>query len=327
MVRSERISYRPDIDVSVCVLSYCPDLPKLFATLESVVCQRGCSFEIIVADDGTPGFDRTVIEAYFAQRDFHAYTIAANPYNKGTVRNTASAFPVMRGRYIKAISPGDFLYDETVLARMLRFAEDNQYRVAFGRTYYYQKTGDQTYEVLGHLQPSNLESYRRKAFSAVKKEYLVVPDFPVGGAFFAEAELLIQYTEKILGRIIYGEDCVYNIMIADGIEFGLFDDHFLWYEKGSGVSWQEEWQGRIHADQGAYYAIIAEDHPELRDLCSWKIDPEHHEGAPYELYINEYIKEAVPRIQKENAAYLQQVNQEYLLRWIRSGLLYANNMA
>ena len=90
------IAYHPDIDVSVCVLTYRPVLWKLFATLESIICQRGCSFEIIVADDGTPDFDRHVIEAYFAERDFRAYTIVANPYNKGTLyqSNFAGRFPV-----------------------------------------------------------------------------------------------------------------------------------------------------------------------------------------------------------------------------------------
>lgn len=327
MYRSERIAYHPDIDISVCVLTYHPDMAKLFATLESIVCQQGCSFEIIIADDGTPNFNRSAVEAYFAQRNFHSYVIVANPYNKGTVKNTASAFPVMRGRYIKVISPGDFLYDETALVRMLRFVEYNQYQVAFGCTFYYQKIGEKNYEALGMLQPTNLESYRRKALFEIKKEYLIIPDFPVGGAFFTEAKLLISYTEMILGKIVYGEDCVYNIMIADGVELGFLDDNFIWYEKGPGVSWQAEWQPKICADKNMYYTMIAENHPELRDLCHWKIDPENHEGDLYESYINEYIKEAIPRIQKENAKYMERLNQEYLLRWLDSGQQCADNLA
>ena len=320
----ESISYHPDIDVSVCVLTYHPNPIKLFATLESIVCQQGCSFEIIITDDGTPDFDRSVIESYFAQKDFHRYTIVANPYNQGTVKNTASAFPVMRGRYIKVISPGDFLYDEDALARMLRFVEENNYRVAFGLTYYYQVLEDQTYKVLGQLQPSNLESYRRKALSDIQMEYLIIPDFPVGGAFFTEARLLIAYTKKILGRIVYGEDCVYNIMIADGIELGFLDDHFIWYEYGSGVSWQAQWQPQIRRDQSMYYAIIAENHPEWLDLCRWKLDPEHHDGKLFQQYIDQYTAVAVPRIQRENAKYMQAINEEYLLRWLQGGAAYVS---
>ena len=327
MHRIESIAYHPDIDVSVCVLTYQPDLEKLFATLESIVCQRECSFEIIIADDGTSNFNRSVIEAYFAQRDFHAYTSVTNPYNKGTVKNAASAFSVMRGRYIKVISPGDFLYDETVLARILRFVESNQYKVAFGCTCFYQKIGEHNYEVLGHVQPSNLESYRRKALSDVKSEYLIAQDFPVGGAFFTEAKQLISYTEKILDRIIYGEDCVYNIMIADGVELGFFDDIFVWYEKGAGVSWQEEWQKAIWADQNMYYTIIAEDHPELRDLCNWKLDLNHYDGENYASYIEEYIKTAPHRMYKENDICMKRINQEYLAKWLQLGLCYINSMA
>ena len=326
MLRSESISYHPDLDVSVCVLTYQPNLRKLFATLESIVCQQGCSFEIIIADDGTPNFDRGVIEAYFGQKDFHVYTIVANPYNKGTVKNMAGVFPVMRGRYVKVISPGDFLYDETALVRMLRFVEQHQYRVAFGWTYFYQKKDEQTYVVLGQLQPANLESYRRHAFSEIKKEYLIAQDFPVGGAFFTEAKLLISYTEKILGCIIYGEDCVYNIMIADGVEFGFLDEHFTWYERGSGVSWQAEWKSRIYADRNMYYAIIAEDHPEWRDLCHWKIDPEHYPGDVYQSYIDEYVEEAFLRLKEENDKQRPQLNQAYLLRWLHAGLQYADNI-
>lgn len=40
----ESISYHPDIDVSVCVLTYHPNPIKLFATLESIVCQQGVFF-------------------------------------------------------------------------------------------------------------------------------------------------------------------------------------------------------------------------------------------------------------------------------------------
>lgn len=324
MVETERISYRPDIDVSVCVLTYRAEPAKLFATLTSIVCQRGCSFEIIIADDGSAGFCRSLLEKFFAQQNFHSYTIVANPYNRGTVKNTASAFPVMRGRYIKVISPGDFMYDETSLLRMLRFVEHHQYCVAFGCTYQYQQAGEQIYHVLGQLQPTNLESYRRKAVSAIRKEYLIAQDFPTGVAFFTEAALLISYTEMILGRIIYGEDCIYNIMIADGIEMGFLDDHFVWYEKGSGISWKPEWDQVIRADRNTYYAIIAERHPEMRDLCSWKIDPEHHEGEIYEAYIDEYINEAELRQERENARYMQRVDHSHLTRWITSGLQYAD---
>ena len=38
-------------DVSVCVLTYRPDYERLFITLTSVIRQKDCTCEIIIADD------------------------------------------------------------------------------------------------------------------------------------------------------------------------------------------------------------------------------------------------------------------------------------
>ena len=59
-----------------------------------------------------------------------------------------------------------------------------------------------------------------------------------------------------------------------------------------------------------------------RSILNWKIDPRHYDGELYESYINEYIEEAVPRLHKENAEYLKQIDKESLMRWLRSGLVY-----
>ena len=41
------------IDVSVIVVMYNPVLDKLYKTLDSIICQKGVSFEIILCDDGS----------------------------------------------------------------------------------------------------------------------------------------------------------------------------------------------------------------------------------------------------------------------------------
>ena len=43
-------------DISVYVLIYRPDYEKLFITLTSVILQKGCRYEIILADDGSEDF-------------------------------------------------------------------------------------------------------------------------------------------------------------------------------------------------------------------------------------------------------------------------------
>ena len=51
-------------DVSVCVITYRSDYNKLLTTLASVLHQKNCVFEIIIADDGTENFARKEIENF-----------------------------------------------------------------------------------------------------------------------------------------------------------------------------------------------------------------------------------------------------------------------
>ena len=112
--------------VSVCVTTYKPDYADLGLTLESILRQKNCSFEIIIADDGT-------------EWNFNAYKIVRAPKNYGTVHNTLAACLVARGKYIKDISPGDYLYADTVLADMAAFMEAGSCEAAFGRACYYRE--------------------------------------------------------------------------------------------------------------------------------------------------------------------------------------------
>ena len=83
-------------DFSVVVLSYHPDKEKLMATLRSVVMQKGVSFEIIVADDGSPDFFEADIRAVL--EGVVDYQIIAHEQNQGTVKNLLDGVKAARGR-------------------------------------------------------------------------------------------------------------------------------------------------------------------------------------------------------------------------------------
>ena len=88
-----------EVDVSVCVLTYQPDYEKLFMTLVSVIRQQGCSYEIIIADDGTPDFRQDMVKAWMAVHGITDYCIVRSMENYGTVRNVWNAYTIARGRY------------------------------------------------------------------------------------------------------------------------------------------------------------------------------------------------------------------------------------
>ena len=118
-------------DVSVCIPTYRSDYGKLFTTLTSVVRQCGCVYEIIIADDGTPGFRQDVVEAWLEEHQVQDYSIIRSAKNKGVVRNVLHAYSVAEGRYVKLLSPGDYFYDDMALANMLHFMAREGHRIEF----------------------------------------------------------------------------------------------------------------------------------------------------------------------------------------------------
>ena len=116
--------------VSVCVTTYKPDYAELGLTLESILRQKNCSFEIIIADDGTDNFAQEEIEDYLATWNFNAYKIVRAPKNYGTVHNTLAACLVARGKYINFLDvllESDPLREtrENFFRQVLDYADDH----------------------------------------------------------------------------------------------------------------------------------------------------------------------------------------------------------
>ena len=87
-------------DISFCFLVYRPDYEKLFITLNSIVQQKGCRYEIVLTDDGSEDFRHQEIEQWLDERHFSQYTIVRSPVNRGIVHNEMNALRVARGRHI-----------------------------------------------------------------------------------------------------------------------------------------------------------------------------------------------------------------------------------
>ena len=74
-------------DISVCVLIYRSDYEKLFITLTSIIRQKGCRYEIVLADDGSEDFHQQEIEQWMHEHHFSDYTIVRSSVNRGIVHN------------------------------------------------------------------------------------------------------------------------------------------------------------------------------------------------------------------------------------------------
>ncbi len=95
----------------------------LYEALDSVLNQTYPQLEIIVSDDGTPGFDCSVITRYIEEhkrtnvKHFAVYTQAQNT---GTVKNCNFTIQNMHGDYYMFLAADDALYNEYVLETFVR---------------------------------------------------------------------------------------------------------------------------------------------------------------------------------------------------------------
>ena len=304
-----------EYDVSVCVPTYHSDDKKLFTTLTSVVRQAGCTYEIIIADDGTQGFRQDVIETWMAEHHVQNYSIIRSAQNKGVVRNVLNAYSVAEGRYVKLLSPGDYFYDDMALAGMLQFMEHNGCRIAFGRSCYYGRD-DTRLHIYDNMQPYQLRPHLERDAAAIKEAYLVCQDYATGAAFMGEREIMISYSKRICGHVIYLEDAVYVLMVADDIMPGFWNHNFIWYECKTGLTntHSEEWKARMWADNRATLALIAQRHTELADLYRWHMEGRVVQNSPYTDILRGYYAE-VERI-VQTGSYLQDVDPQELIKLV-----------
>ena len=76
-----------EYNISIGILTYQPDYEKLLMTLTSVIRQQGCSYEIVIGDDGSKDFRERELELWLLQHGCRDYVIVRSPENKGTVHN------------------------------------------------------------------------------------------------------------------------------------------------------------------------------------------------------------------------------------------------
>lgn len=259
-------------DISVIVLCYNPILEKLINTLQSIVIQKHVSFEIVIADDGSS--DVTYINKiceWFENKSFKDYKIIKNSQNQGTVKNLLSGVEQAEAQYIKGISPGDFLYDEKVLHKIVSFVKKEKYDVCFGLAGYYSYSNG---EVTLHARqnPNDLSVYRKDCKKKLIRNYIYFQDYILGANLVYKTEVIKKYLLKISPFIKYCEDLSVVCMINDGLQVKFIDDILIWYEYGVGISTQKnnKWNQIIHAEQKEIYKNVISQYPDAYDFVIGK---------------------------------------------------------
>ena len=237
--------------VTVCVLTYNPDWIKFRNTLRSIICQKNVEFDIVISDDGSQEnyFDKA--EMYLKEYGFTAYRFIANKQNQGTVKNTISALRNVGSKYVKLISPGDFLYDENVLAKFVKFAKKNPAVAYFGNAVWYSVNNNEIkiYEDL--QQPWDLTPWIENDYKKIRRNYLCRFDYILGAAFFCDRAVFWDYINQLGDLAKYIEDFCYFWQIVDNKKILYVNDFLVFYEYGFDISTcsSEKWNDLIGKDK------------------------------------------------------------------------------
>ena len=237
--------------VSVVVLSYRPDLPKMWMTLASILLQKNTEFEIVIADDGSQNNHFEEIRGFFQKNHFENYTLVENTSNQGTVNNYLSGLERCRYDCVKPISPGDLLYGEEVLARWADTMTDAAFSLA--RAVYYHREKESFVADRHKAQPMELELYESFAENRerIVRNYLINRDWALGSAVMVNRDAAIRYLKEMAGEIIYSEDTMFSLMLSRGEKGACYPENGVLYELGTGISTagNSAWQQKVDRDR------------------------------------------------------------------------------
>ena len=262
--------------ISVLVLTYHPQKQALFSTLRSIVLQKDCNYEVIVADDGSGDFFEEEIRAFLDGYGC-SYQIVAHQENQGTVKNIIDGLQQANGKYVKPISPGDYLYDDSTLRDAVSFMEQRNAKAAFGKMVFYYWDGGLQVKNLVHPYLDDIYRTTPYPYKKAIKQQVEFNDFISGASAVYETEAFAQALETISPAVRFAEDAVFQLFALKHIPIYAMSRYVVWYEHGSGISTQKTAQsfGRIDTDFYNFYYHMAKLFPEspyVRRACAlWEL--------------------------------------------------------
>lgn len=245
------------IECSVIILTYNTKLSEILITLESIIQQSMCDYEIIIADDGSEIKYIDEIKAFFKEKQFSRYQLIENPRNNGTVKNLYSGLMNAKGRYIKVLGAGDLLFSKKTLENLCLFMKQHDVVMAFGLLCgYYKEKGTIRYKTIN--VPGDILSYRRKDEKKIKENLIVFGKCISGASMFFKREELTKLISEIKEIVVYCEDWIQVLLVLNNDSIGLIDEYVVWYECNMGISNSKNTKmiDKMRKDHDCFYDYI-----------------------------------------------------------------------
>ena len=248
------------LSVSVIVLTYNADPNKLKMTLKSILKQKNVGFEIIIADDGSKERLDCEIISLFKEHGFENYSFTSHTENMGTCKNLFAALELVRAPFVKAISPGDTLYDENTLSAWAEFMKENDCDASFGKAVYYAEVEGETRLIQTASAPKYPELYKEGKRKSLFVDYLLANDTILGASLMMKTEVIKHYLSLFVDRVKYAEDYMLRLAVFENKKVCYYPQNAIFYEYGLGISTvkSQKWAELLYKDFVASDAILLE---------------------------------------------------------------------
>ncbi len=218
----------PEITVIVCC--YNSSIEKLKKTIVSIEKQKNVSFNVIISDDGSKVNYKEELMNWSLSKGFNNITYNFLTKNVGTVSNIISALKFTVTKFVKTISPGDFLFDEFSLYKyVMQFRKSNA-DIVYCKGRYFTPEGD----IINSKSPFSFVT-SSKLF--MKRNICLYGDFILGASIAAKTHVELCYLSKIQGKVKLLEDFPLTCLaLLDKKKISFCKSYLVWYEYGLGIS-------------------------------------------------------------------------------------------
>lgn len=243
-------------DFSVIVLCYNPKLDSLIQTITSVIKQENVTFEIIICDDGSKIEYEDKIKDWISLNKINIpikYIFKKN--NQGTIINYLNGINVAKGKYIKPISPGDYLFNNNTLELYKKTFENTECEIVFSDAVYYFEN-----KIIEKRQyPKSRQIFKSDKLLEL---YCIYGYFFLGATLCSKKIILMKYLNLVKEKIFFLEDYSMVVMaLLDGVKIVGIEKPCIWYEYGNGISTNQNGNIRIVKDSNTMLQILKELYP------------------------------------------------------------------
>ncbi len=293
------------IDFSVIVLCYNCEEKALTHTIESIVCQEGIDFEIILADDASANDCLEFGEKLLKEKGFTKYKVLSHPVNVGTVQNIYDAMEMAEGKYLKCIGAGDLLFNKSTLKDIKQFMDSEKCTMCYGRMQAY-RYNQETVEYLDYFVPSDIQAHIKGDKKRIKKNIIQNHGWIPGASMFYDNRKFKEYLKEIVGVVRYCEDLLQVNLLMKDEKLSYYPYGAMYYELGSGISTNKE---------SGSYKRIKKDHEDFFDVMSEKYKGDRYIKKSLVMHKFTYMEGFGKKL-----IYILVNNPRYLLTCIRTKL-------